>query len=134
MNLAAKLKQFDDSIDEALLEPYKAIEEKSKALANSLRRCFSEARESARFEAAYKAGNENRWKDLSEEELQNKLIEPFEEVDYLIFREFVRLLRACSLHIGGNISGQIRKCYIQTFKEDRVLLAYKAGLEEAEFL
>jgi len=130
MSLADKLKHFDLMTEERLQEPYRKIEERSKALANSLRRCFEEARSSRRFEYAHQIGLSGQYQGLAEEELLKLINEKFEEQDFTIFREFVRLLRACSLHIGGETSAQIRDCYNQTFKEDRVIIAYNEGLRE----
>ncbi len=127
-NLVNLLAEYDDAVDLELLDCYASIELKSKALANSLRRCFREARESKRFEAAYKAGVEKKYVGLSENEIIELLNKEFEEEDFMIFREFVRLLRACSLHISGEISGKIKEKYNHTFKQDRLLLAYKVGI------
>lgn len=132
MSLADALKSFDERIDQSLTEAYLEIEKKSKALANSLKRCFDEARASARFEKAYQLGLNGEYPNLSEEEIIKKLVEDFETVDFEIFREFVRLLRACSLHIGGNISAQIRDAYNKTFKEDRLILAFREGLKSRD--
>lgn len=132
MNLESKLKKFDEDIDALLVEPFTEIETKSKALALSLKRCFDDARKSKRFEYAFKMGQENKLKDKETKDLLNEIIAPFENEDFEIFREFVRLLRACSLHIGGDISRQIRECYNKTFKEDRILLAYNCGIEESK--
>jgi hypothetical protein len=132
MNLPKKLTDFDREIEASLAEPYKQIEEKSKALASSLRRCFQEAQNSGRFAAAYKAGQTGLLKNIGREALLQKFNADFEEADYMSFREFVRLLRACSLHIGGKVSGQIKECYNKTFKEDRILLAYELGLQETQ--
>jgi hypothetical protein len=122
------LNQFDKTIDESLQEPYSRIQEKSKALAISLKRCFEEARNSRRFEEAYQAGLEGKYQNLSTDELLKQLTIFFEEEDFMSFREFVRLLRACSLHIGGEVSGQIREAYNKTSKGERLLLAYNQGL------
>jgi hypothetical protein len=126
-NLAKLLAEYDDAIDLELADCYASIELKSKALANSLRRCFREARESKRFEAAYKAGLEKKYEGLSENEIIELLNKEFEEEDFMIFREFVRLLRACSLHISGEISGKIKEKYKHTLKQDRLLLFLRAG-------
>ncbi len=122
------LKPFDAEIDQLLIEPFAEIEIKSKALANSLKRCLDEARNSRRFEAAYKAGLEAKWANLSQEEILSNLIKPFEEEDFMHFREFVRLLRACSLHIGGQTSAKIKTAYNKTLKNERLFTAYQQGL------
>jgi len=132
MSLADALKSFDERIDQSLTEAYLEIEKKSKALANSLKRCFDEARTSVRFEKAYQLGLNGEYPNLSEEEIIKKLVEDFETIDFEIFREFVRLLRACSLHIGGNISAPIRDAYNKTFKEDRLILAFREGLKSRD--
>ncbi|MDJ0625601.1 MAG: hypothetical protein QNJ31_04450 [Candidatus Caenarcaniphilales bacterium] len=127
-----QLKAFDESIDRQLVEVFSEIELKSKALAISLKRCFNEARSSQRFEYAYQMGMKQEFKDCNQQDLLTILISPYEDKDFEIFREFIRLLRACSLHIGGRVSQQIRDCYNKTFKEDRVLLAYKLGVESSK--
>lgn len=123
------LESFDLKIEQALSEPLSDVEVKSKALANSLRRCFEEARNSERYLEAYKAGLENKWHNLNQDELLKELITPFEEKDFMSFREFVRLLRACSLHIGGEVSGKIKEAYNKTLKGERLLIAYEQGLK-----
>jgi len=133
MNLNDILGNFDQNTDKELLTYYQQIECKSKALANSLRRCFNNARQSKRFEAAYLSGRKGEHSDLSSEDLLDVLIAGFKEEDFLIFREFVRLLRACSLHIGGQISKEIKRHYTQTLNGKRVLLSYEAGCNEAGY-
>ncbi len=125
------LKAFDEEVEQILILPYTEIEKKSKALANSLRRCFESARSSQRFNKAFELGLKSKEINLNtiqKEQLLDNIIKEFEEIDFMIFREFVRLLRACSLHISGNISGQIREQYIKTFKEKRLQLAFECGL------
>ncbi|MDX1919678.1 MAG: hypothetical protein SFU25_02965 [Candidatus Caenarcaniphilales bacterium] len=119
-----ELIKFDQEIDRDLEEALEEIRIKSRALASSLYRCFEDARKSERFEAAFTEGFDNT---SSEEEILKKINEKFEEKDFMTFREFVRLLRACSLHIGGHISGKIKNCYNRTLKEDRILIAYNLG-------
>lgn len=125
------LKAFDEEVETNLILPYSEIEKKSKALSNSLKRCFESARNSQRFNRAFELGLESKEKNLNtktKEELLDNIRKEFEEIDFMIFREFVRLLRACSLHISGNISGEIRQQYNKTFKEKRLELAFDCGL------
>ncbi len=125
------LKAFDDEVDLKLILAYAEIEQKSKALANSLKRCFDSARSSQRFEKAFELGLQNKFTNLDsefKEQILQNILKEYEEIDFMIFREFVRLLRACSLHISGNISGQIREQYNKTFKETRLKLAFECGV------
>lgn len=130
--LQEALENFDRGIAQELEAPLQEIRQKSKALANSLQRCFQAARTSQRFLAAYQRGlnPDPATETLSREELLKSLAQPFEEADFLPYREFVRLLRACSLHIGGRTSQQIRDCYNRTFYGERLALAYRCGLAE----
>jgi hypothetical protein len=125
-----RLSEFDERVNAKLKEPFAEISLKSKALANSLNRCFEQARESKRFDYAFYIGLENSALQ-NQEKLLEETNQKFEEADFESFREFVRLLRACSLHIGGQTSAKIKELYNQTFKSERILLAYKAGGEYA---
>lgn len=133
--LDQELNKFDQNINCELEEAFEEIKLKSKALASSLKRCFEDARKSERFEAAFKSGLDeintsqipNKINQEISSELLNEINNKYEEKDFMIFREFVRLLRACSLHIGGHVSGKIKDCYNKTLKEERVLIAYNLG-------
>ena len=125
------LEDFDLKVEQNLRKSYQIIAQKSKALSGSLKRCFQKARNSQRFNHAYEAGKARKWQFLEPDQLLRQLTEPFEKEDFMDFREFVRLLRACSLHISGEVSAQIKEKYNQTMKGERVLLAYTQGLNEA---
>ncbi|MDX1917519.1 MAG: hypothetical protein SFT81_00025 [Candidatus Caenarcaniphilales bacterium] len=118
------LEEFDREQDYDLEACFASISEKSTALALSLKRCFEQARSSDRFQEAYRLAASTNFTEI---ELLKRLVNQFEAQDYLIFREFVRLLRACSLHISGEISGKIKAAYLEAFKGKRLWIAYQAG-------
>ena len=130
-------KVLSDSIDKELLEKLDdylgVVREKSKALASSLKRCFDNARKSQRFLLVYKLGQKDKKenKSINEEELENYLKgylkDYFEKNDFMHYREFVRLLRACSIDVGGEVSSHIKKMYNNYFLGKRLIKAYKLG-------
>ncbi|HEY9886191.1 MAG TPA: hypothetical protein V6C96_02910 [Vampirovibrionales bacterium] len=121
-----ELQAFDEKIDKKLKTAFQEIELKSRALSKSLQRCFLDARQSDRFEYAYLEGQKFDKDDLTISK-QNAFLEvvnnKFEQADFIVFREFVRLLRACSLHIGGHVSKEVKDLYNETLKGKRVLIA-----------
>ncbi len=132
--LEEALGEYDRRVDEALSPAYQSIELKSRALAASLRRCFREARASERFLWLYQRGLAAEFTDLSMSELADRAEQKFSESDFMVFREFVRLLRACSLHIGGEISGVVKEKYREIFFGERISIAHRFGLVEGGFL
>ena len=140
-------KVLSDSIDKELLsnlDHYLDIVRKnSRALASSLKRCFDNARKSKRYLLVYELGIKDRRdatvghlskdvpaeridKDL-EKYLENHLKEYFEKNDFMHYREFVRLLRACTIDVGGDISFHIKEMYNNFFFKKRLIEAYKIG-------
>ncbi|GEM_PF-1481787 len=131
-------KVLSDSIDKELLSNLDhyldIVRKKSRALASSLKRCFDNARKSKRYLLVYELGIKDRRdvpaerldKDL-EKYLENYLKEYFEKNDFMHYREFVRLLRACTIDAGGDISFHIKEMYNNFFFKKRLIEAYKVG-------
>ncbi len=46
------------------------------------------------------------------------------------YREFVRLLRACSIDVGGEVSSHIKEMYNNFFLGKRLVKAYLLGKEQ----
>ncbi|MBI2995108.1 MAG: hypothetical protein HYY52_00145 [Candidatus Melainabacteria bacterium] len=126
------LKDLEDYLD--------IVRKKSNALASSLKRCFENARKSMRYLLVYKLGkqkprnletskpfNDND-KEL-ENYLQDYLKDYFEKNDFMHYREFVRLLRACTINVGGEVSSHIKVMYNGFFLGKRLVKAYKLGRE-----
>lgn len=137
-------KVLSDSIDKEILSELDhyldIVREKSNALASSLKRCFTNARKSRRFVLVYNLGKEdtkdkdaiNRVSTNDEElkaYLENYLKDYFEKNDFMHYREFVRLLRACTIDVGGEVSSPIKEMYNSFFFGKRLIKAYKLGLE-----
>ncbi len=112
------------------------VKEKSNALASSLRRCFTNARKSKRYLLVYKLGCEDlrNNKHIKEEEievyLENYLKDYFEKNDFMHYREFVRLLRACTIEVGGEVSSHVKEMYNNYFLGKRLVKAYLLGREQ----
>lgn len=135
---------IDDEILKDLEKYLDIVKEKSRALSSSLRRCFKNAKKSFRYVEAYKIGQADSSKRIadsgkrvadSNEDL-NKYIEKelkvfFEENDFMHYREFVRLLRACTIDVGGDISYEIKLMYKNYFSGKRLLEAYKLGIADS---
>ena len=130
-------KLLSESIDKELLldlDHYlNLVREKSRALASSLERCFNNARKSMRYVLVYNLGKEDLKNKnyIKEEELQKYLEEYlkdyFEKNDFMHYREFVRLLRACTIDVGGEVSSPIKEMYNSFFLGKRLVKAYKLG-------
>lgn len=114
------------------------VKKKSRALASSLKRCFENARKSMRYVIIYKLGQVDasqppaisRDDEELEKYLENHLKEYFEKNDFMHYREFVRLLRACTIDLGGDISFEIKKRYKDFFSGKRLITSYKLGLSK----
>ena len=125
---------IDDEILSNLDHYLEIVREKSKALASSLKRCFDNARKSMRYVLVYKLGKEDRRNNnkIKEEELEqyleDYLKDYFEKNDFMHYREFVRLLRACTIDTGGEVSSQIKSMYNEMFFGKGLIKAYKLGL------
>ena len=136
-------KLLSESIDKELLldlDHYlNLVREKSRALASSLKRCFNNARKSMRYVLVYNLGKEDlkNKNHIKKEELQKYLEEYlkeylkdyFEKNDFMHYREFVRLLRACTIDVGGEDSSPIKEAYNNFFLGKRLITAYKLGLQ-----
>ena len=120
--------EFDGQIDLALEPAIAAVNEHSTALGRSLLRAMTNARQSRRFEAAVNAGRDCSNLSPEHENIILKQINAeFQELDFMIFFEYVRLLRACTLSAGGTVSKIIRDCYNRTLFTERVSLAIRTG-------
>ena len=132
-------KLLSESIDKELLldlDHYlNLVREKSRALASSLKRCFNNARKSMRYVLVYNLGKEDlkNKNHIKEEELQKYLEaylkDYFGKNDFMHYREFVRLLRACTIDVGGEVSSPIKEAYNSFFLSKRLITAYKLGLQ-----
>lgn len=130
-------KVLSESIDKGLINDLdywlEIVSKKSKALASSLKRCFNNARKSMRYLLVYNLGKEdaNEKRYVNEEELkdylENYLKEYFEKNDFMHYREFVRLLRACTIEVGGDASLHIKEMYNDFFLGKRLIKAYQLG-------
>ena len=130
-------KLLSEKIDEELLkdldEVLNVVKEKSRALSSSLKRCFDNAKKSMRYVLIYNLGKED-FKDKKEikteelkEYLENYLKDYFEKNDFMHYREFVRLLRACTIEVGGDTSSKIKEMYNEFFFGKRLVKAYLLG-------
>ena len=133
-------KVLSESIDKEILanlDHYlNLVREKSRALASSLKRCFDNARKSLRYVLVYNLGKEDKARSAecrvrSDEEikkyLEDYLKDYFEKNDFMHYREFVRLLRACTIDVGGEVSSPIKEAYNNFFLGKRLVKAYKLG-------
>ena len=130
-------KVLSESIDKEILanlDHYlNLVREKSRALSSSLKRCFDNARRSLRYVLVYNLGKEDfkNQKNIKEDELEkyleNYLKDYCEKNDFMHYREFVRLLRACTIDVGGEVSSPIKEAYNNFFLGKRLKEAYKLG-------
>ncbi|MBI3591256.1 MAG: hypothetical protein HY094_07780 [Candidatus Melainabacteria bacterium] len=133
-------KVLSDSIDKDVLKDLdhylNIVKGKSRALSSSLKRCFDNARKSMRFVLVYNLGKEDKKnkRDIKEEELEtyltNYLKDYFEKNDFMHYREFVRLLRACTIDVGGEVSSHIKEMYNNFFLGKRLVKAYMLGKDD----
>ena len=126
-------KSIDNEIIGNLDHYLDIVKGKSRALASSLKRCFGNARKSRRYLLVYKLGIEDSKnnKHIKEEEVEiylgSYLKDYFEKNDFMNYREFVRLLRACTIDVGGEVSSHIKEMYNNYFLGKRLVKAYKLG-------
>ena len=136
-------KTLSETIDKEIisnLEHYlEIVRNKSRALASSLKRCFDNARKSKRYVLVYNLGKEDAKKGTGElgnwgsgdkeleKYLEKYLKDYFEKNDFMHYREFVRLLRACTIDVGGDTSSHIKEMYNNFFLGKRLIEAYKLG-------
>lgn len=131
-------KLLTEKIDKDLLKDLDFYLEKvrsnSRALASSLKRCFDNAKKSERFLLIYELGIKDKKenKEISDEKLEkyleDYLKDYFEKNDFMHYREFVRLLRACTIDVGGEVSSHIKEMYNDFFFKKRLIEAYLQGL------
>lgn len=131
---------LQESIDKEIISELdfwlETVSKKSKALSSSLRRCFNNARKSMRYILVYNLGKEDKKnnKEIKVEELEsyleNHLSDYFEKNDFMHYREFVRLLRACTIDVGGEASSHIKGMYNDFFLGKRLVMAYKLGKKQ----
>ena len=140
-------KVLSDLVDKELLADLdhylNLVRNKSKALSSSLKRCFDNAKKSMRYLLVYELGKNDskdappgrlmKEKDL-EKYLENYLKDYFEKNDFMHYREFVRLLRACTIEVGGDVSFHIKEMYNGFFFKKRLIEAYKVGTFHATSL
>ena len=129
---------LSDSIDKEIisnLDHYlEIVRKESRALASSLKRCFDNAKKSMRYVLVYELGTQDKLlkKNIKEEGIEKYLEEYlkdyFEKNDFMHYREFVRLNRACAIDVGGEVSSPIKEMYNEFFFGKRLVKAYKLGL------
>ena len=132
---------LSDSIDKEILKDLddllNTVRQKSRALASSLQRCFDNARKSMRYVIVYNLGKERDGEPESrragDEELEKYLADYlkdyFEKNDFMHYREFVRLNRACAIDVGIDVSSKIKDMYNDFFSGKRLMRAYQLGRE-----
>ena len=126
---------IDKEITKGLEELLEIVKQKSRALSQSLKRCFNNAKNSLRFVIVYNLGKENAKKNIiiKEEDLEKYLEENlkdyFEKNDFMHYREFVRLNRACAIEVGIEVSSKIKDMYNEYFFKKRLITSYKLGAE-----
>ena len=136
-------KILSDSIDKEVIKDLdywlNIVKKESRALASSLKRCFDNARKSMRYVLVFNLGKQDRMRNeecgmRNDEELEKYLEEYlkdyFEKNDFMHYREFVRLLRACTIDLGGEVSSHIKEMYNNFFLGKRLIKAYKLGRED----
>ena len=128
---------LSEKIDKDLLKELdhylELVRKNSRALASSLKRCFDNARKSERFLLVYELGVKDRGSipmECLEKYLEEYLKDYFEKNDFMHYREFVRLLRACTIDVGGEVSSHIKEMYNNFFFRKRLVEAYKIGVGE----
>ena len=105
------LKDYDDEVYSKLEPVLEEMREKSNALASNLKRCFDKFRQTDRYLRAFK-GEEVA---IKEKELK--------EEEFMIFREYVRLLRSCTIMCGNETSKKFKELFIDFFSGKRLELA-----------
>lgn len=143
--LAIENKKLFEIIDKALAETVDKeitqdlghyldiVKKESRALASSLTRCFNNARKSLRYVLVYNLGKEDtkNKRNIKEEGLEKYLAdylkEYFEKNDFMHYREFIRLNRACAIDVGIDISSKIKDMYNEFLLGKRLVEAYKLG-------
>lgn len=135
-------KVLSDSIDCELLKELNhyldIVKAKSRALSSSLKRCFENAKNSRRYLLVYKLGKKDAQTgtDIKDDIQLRKYLEDFlkdyfEKNDFMHYREFVRLNRACAIDVGIEVSSKIKDMYNEFFTGKRLTSAYKIGLYAA---
>jgi hypothetical protein len=93
---------------------------KSKALASNLRRCLTKFRDTERYLKAYLGEPVT----AKEAELEGE--------EFMIFREYVRLLRSCTIMCGNETSARFKKFFLEFFAGKRLELAKDLGLRSSK--
>lgn len=136
-------KALSETIDKEIIKDLDQYLEKVKiksfALSSSLKRCFENARKSLRYLVAYELGIKDAKNNLKingeklQSYLEDNLKDFFEKNDFMHYREFVRLLRACTIEVGGETSSAIKEMYNNFFLGKRLMKAYNLGKELQDF-
>ncbi len=109
------LQAYDDEVFAELEPVLDSIALRSKALASNLRRCFTKIRDNDRYLRAYQG------EQVSCQEKN------FSEAEFMIFREYVRLLRACTIACGKELSEKYKQLFMDFFNGKRLDLAKQLG-------
>ncbi len=121
-SLNQKLQAYDDKIFADLKPLLAEIALKSKALAANLERCFIKFRDSDRYLRAYNG------------EAVAIVDKELSETEFMIFREYVRLLRSCTIMCGKELSEDYKKLFMDFFSGKRLDLARELGERACEDL
>ncbi len=113
------LRDYDAKIFAELEPVLVQMRLKSNALAANLQRCFTKFRDTDRYLRAY----QGEILSSSEKELTQD--------EFMVFREYVRLLRSCTIMCGKEVSGQYKKLFMDFFAGRRLDLARELGGHEA---
>lgn len=113
--LNLKLAHYDDDCFKKLDPIIEEIATKSKALASNLKRCIEKFRLSDRYLNAYNG------KKVAIVESQ------LPEAEFMIFREYVRLLRSCTIMCGPELSKSFKEIFIDFYSGTRLKLAKELG-------
>ena len=127
--------QIDKDIISELDYYLDVVKGKSRALSSSLKRCFENAKNSRRYLLVYNLGKKDAQTgtDIKDDIQLRKYLEDFlkdyfEKNDFMHYREFVRLNRACAIDVGIEVSSKIKDMYNNFFSGKRLTQAYKLGL------
>ncbi len=129
--------QIDKDIISELDYYLDVVKGKSRALSSSLKRCFDNAKNSRRYLLVYNLGKKDAQTgtDIKDDiqlrkYLEDSLKDYFEKNDFMHYREFVRLNRACAIDVGIEVSSKIKDMYNNFFSGKRLTQAYRLGLNE----
>ena len=114
-SLNEKLKDYDEDFFKRLDPVLDKISEKSQALASSLKKTITNFRETDRY---LKASNGENVAILEKE---------LTEREFMIFREYVSLLRSCTIMCGHDQSEEFKNLFKEFFSGERLERAKKLG-------